>query len=85
MDFPTTGLDMAPFVAEGSPHRREQNVFDLFAVSNHTGGLGGGHYTCCALHAPSGQWCDFDDSRCCPVRDGSVVSPAANVLFYRRR
>ena len=33
-------LDMSPFVMK--PHR-EPLVYDLIAVSNHYGGLGGGH------------------------------------------
>ena len=36
-------------------------VYDLYAVSNHFGGMGGGHYNAyCKM--PDGKWWCFDDS-----------------------
>ena len=35
-------------------------VYDLVAVSNHVGYLGGGHYTACAKNG--GKWYNFNDS-----------------------
>lgn len=53
---------------------------------NHSGGLGGGHYTAYAKNFESGRWYDFNDSSVSPLSDPSrVVSPTAYVLFYRRR
>ena len=61
-------------------------VYDLFAVSNHFGGLGGGHYTAFCKDAGSDDWSNFDDSHVSPVpTSDSVVSPAAYMLFYRRQ
>ena len=59
-------------------------VYDLYAVSNHYGGYGGGHYTayCCDS---AGAWHCFDDSHVSPMDAGRVQSPAAYVLFYRRQ
>jgi len=59
-------------------------VYDLYAVSNHYGGYGGGHYTayCCD---GQGAWHCFDDSHVSPIDAARVQSPAAYVLFYRRR
>jgi ubiquitin carboxyl-terminal hydrolase 4/11/15 len=36
--------------------------YDLFAVSNHFGGLGGGHYTAFAKNPLNNKWHDFNDS-----------------------
>ena len=36
--FPLKGLDMTPFVVASSPWKRKQNLYDLIAVSNHSGG-----------------------------------------------
>lgn len=82
MDFPLNGLDLRGTVSHHDPRRPP--VYDCYAVSNHYGNLGGGHYTAYAKN--NGQWCYFDDSRVSEVRDESeVVSAAAYVLYYRRR
>ena len=60
-------------------------VYDLYAVSNHYGGLGGGHYTAYCRMPDDGKWYTFDDSSVAEMREESVKSPAAYVLFYRRR
>ncbi len=41
VDYPLQGLDLRDFVL--SPEDREKYVYDLFAVSNHMGMMGGGH------------------------------------------
>lgn len=58
-------------------------IYDLIAVDNHYGGLGGGHYTSYAKI--SGKFFCFDDSFVNPVSDERVVSSAAYLLFYKRR
>ncbi len=40
VDAPLQGLDMAPMITGSNADDR---IYDLFAVSNHFGGLGGGH------------------------------------------
>lgn len=60
-------------------------MYDLYAVSNHYGGLGGGHYTAFCRNAEDGNWYEFDDSYVRQVPASSVVTEAAYVLFYMRR
>ena len=56
-----------------------------FVLSNHFGGLGGGHYTAYCLN-DDGIWCNYDDTRITEnVDPKEVVSDAAYVLYYRRR
>lgn len=43
VDFPITGLDLTTRVA--MQEEGKSPIYDLFAVDNHYGGLGGGHYT----------------------------------------
>lgn len=65
---------------------RDQPIYDLYAVDNHFGGLGGGHYTAFAKNPDDGQWYNYDDSSVRPVSNPeSVKSSAAYLLFYRRR
>ena len=48
-----------------APHISEPDslTYELYAVSNHFGGLGGGHYTAFAKNPENGRWYDFDDVR----------------------
>ncbi len=53
----------------------EPLVYDLFAVDEHLGGLGGGHYRAYALNHVTGKWYHFDDSYVTQARaDQAVVS-----------
>lgn len=83
VDFPVTGLDMSTYVI--SDREGQEFVYDLIAVANHYGGLGGGHYTAYAKNRETRQWHYFDDSNVTPASDENVVSKAAYVLFYQRR
>lgn len=83
IDFPLKGLDLSDHVmhwdGDGKP------IYDCYAVSNHYGGLGGGHYTAHALN-DDGVWCYYDDSRITvDVDPKQAVTDAAYVLYYRRR
>lgn len=61
-------------------------VYDLYAVDNHYGGLGGGHYTAYAKNPEDERWYYFDDSSVRAVENADEVKGrAAYLLFYRRR
>uniref|UniRef100_S4RHF9 Ubiquitin carboxyl-terminal hydrolase n=1 Tax=Petromyzon marinus TaxID=7757 RepID=S4RHF9_PETMA len=82
VDFPIRDLDMSEFVIG------TQDVpctYDLIAVSNHYGGMGGGHYTAYAKNKGENSWYYFDDSSVSSSAEDQIVSKAAYVLFYQRR
>jgi len=55
-------------------------TYDLFAVDEHLGGLGGGHYRAYAHHHEKDEWFHFDDSHVSPASaEESVVRP----MHYR--
>jgi hypothetical protein len=83
VNFPTEGLNLADWVA--NPEEKKNAIFDLYAVSNHFGGLGGGHYTAYAKNLIDKKWYNLDDSSVTPVSANSVVTQSAYVLFYHRR
>ncbi|UZJ55146.1 hypothetical protein CBS101457_004466 [Exobasidium rhododendri] len=62
-------------------------IYDLYAVDNHYGGLGGGHYTAFAKNPEDEKWYYFDDSsvRAVTNPEVEVKDKAAYLLFYRRR
>ena len=83
VDFPIEGLDISDYIANPES---ASNIYDLVAVDNHYGGLGGGHYTAAAQNFRDGKWYYFDDSTVTELREPQMcVTPAAYLLFYRRR
>jgi len=83
VEFPLEGLDLTGLVADYGD--KDKPIYDCYAVSNHFGGLGGGHYTA-YTRSDDGTWCNYDDSRVTTnVDPAEVVSEAAYVLYYRRR
>jgi len=58
IDFPVEGLDLSDRI--GQKEDGKESIYDLFAVDNHYGGLGGGHYTAYAKNFENGQWYYFD-------------------------
>ncbi|XP_048012802.1 ubiquitin carboxyl-terminal hydrolase 15-like isoform X1 [Megalobrama amblycephala] len=82
VDFPLRDLDMSEFLINpnAGPCR-----YDLIAVSNHYGGMGGGHYTAYAQNKEDHKWYNFDDSSVSPTGEEQIVSKAAYVLFYQRQ
>lgn len=83
VDFPLHSLDMGEYLLNNPDN--ESKVYDLIAVANHYGGLGGGHYTAYGKNCNTGGWHYFDDSNVSPASEENVVSKAAYVLFYERR
>eukprot|EP00934_Nitzschia_sp_Nitz4_P006668 Nitzschia sp. Nitz4//scaffold10_size219509//30208//31971//NITZ4_001402-RA/size219509-processed-gene-0.53-mRNA-1//1//CDS//3329532842//6658//frame0 len=61
-------------------------LYDLYAVSNHMGGLGGGHYTALALNRFDDLWYEFNDSSYRTVDESlhKQQTTTAYVLFYNR-
>nr|XP_006000774.1 PREDICTED: ubiquitin carboxyl-terminal hydrolase 15 isoform X5 [Latimeria chalumnae] len=80
--FPITDLDMSEFLINpnAGPSR-----YNLIAVSNHYGGMGGGHYTAFAKNKDDTKWYNFDDSSVSSASEDQIVSKAAYVLFYQRQ
>lgn len=58
VDFPVEGLDLSGRVRDPEPG--ESLIYDLFAVDNHYGGLGGGHYTAYAKNFLTGEWHEYN-------------------------
>uniref|UniRef100_A0A8C8FUR9 Ubiquitin carboxyl-terminal hydrolase n=1 Tax=Oncorhynchus tshawytscha TaxID=74940 RepID=A0A8C8FUR9_ONCTS len=70
VDFPVRDLNMSEFVCDpkAGPY-----VYDLIAVSNHYGGMGGGHYTAYGKNKADGKWHYFDDSSVSAASEDQIV------------
>lgn len=71
VEFPLEGLDLSKHVI-GVENGGKSLIYDCYAVSNHMGGVGGGHYTAYAKNPINDKWYEFDDSSCCPVNPNKV-------------
>lgn len=81
--FPIEGLDLTTRVLNKENGKEE--IFDLIAVDEHSGGLGGGHYTAVAKNFIDGRWYNFNDSHVSSADPESSITRMAYLLFYRRR
>ncbi|XP_077419987.1 ubiquitin carboxyl-terminal hydrolase 8 isoform X1 [Vanacampus margaritifer] len=79
VDFPLDALDLTQYVIGPKQNLKRYN---LFGVSNHYGGLDGGHYTAYCKNAIKQRWFKFDDHEVSDISTTSVKSSAAYILFY---
>ena len=83
--FPIVDLDLSAYV-EG--YHASSYVYDLYAVSNHTGRTSGGHCTSYVLKE-SGEWVHCNDTAVVGIPfaelETRLVTSNAYILFYRKR
>ncbi|XP_048608097.1 ubiquitin carboxyl-terminal hydrolase 8-like [Brassica napus] len=81
VDFPIDGFDLSSYIS----YKNGQTTYHymLYAISNHYGGMGGGHYTA-YVHHGGDRWYDFDDSHVNQISQEKIKTSAAYVLFYKR-
>ncbi|XP_031989595.1 ubiquitin carboxyl-terminal hydrolase 2 isoform X1 [Corvus moneduloides] len=78
VNFPLKDLDLREFASQSCNHA----VYNLYAVSNHSGTTMGGHYTAYCKSPLSSEWHSFNDSRVTPMSSSHVRSSDAYLLFY---
>ncbi|XP_048369221.1 ubiquitin carboxyl-terminal hydrolase 2 isoform X2 [Sphaerodactylus townsendi] len=78
VNFPLKDLDLREFATQSCNHA----IYNLYAVSNHSGTTMGGHYTAYCKSPVSGEWHAFNDSRVTPLSSSHVRSSDAYLLFY---
>ncbi|XP_022537013.2 ubiquitin carboxyl-terminal hydrolase 32 [Astyanax mexicanus] len=73
---------------EASQDQREriclEPVYDLYAISCHSGILGGGHYVTYAKN-PNDKWYCYNDSSCKEVNPEEIDTDSAYILFYEQQ
>lgn len=66
VDYPVEGLDLSDRVL--IKEEGKELIYDLFAVDNHYGGLGGGHYTAYAKNFFDNNWYEYNGELLLPKR-----------------
>jgi ubiquitin C-terminal hydrolase len=84
VNFPIEGLDMGKYITYNEIETSD-NIYDLFAVANHFGGLHGGHYIAYCKNDFEKKWYEFNDSYVSEIDENKIVSKSAYVLFYKKR
>jgi ubiquitin C-terminal hydrolase len=95
VQYPLTGLDLSPYISKDVTVTEGHvssvpPIYDLVGISNHSGGLSGGHYTAhvdtsaCRGEQASG-WKHFNDNRVSLAGTNTLSGPSAYVLFYKMR
>ena len=102
VEFPLVGFDMSGILTENrgtigkmndltQSNSRDNNLYDLFAVANHSGNVYGGHYTCSCIGEIAGEkkWLYYDDDKVYELQDShtvnEIVTSKAYILFYKRQ
>jgi len=85
IDFPINNLNMKNWIVNEKTDEKDC-IYNLFAVSNHMGNLGGGHYTAYAKNLTDNKWYHLNDESVSPLSNASnAKTQSAYVLFYQRQ
>ncbi|KAJ6238880.1 ubiquitin carboxyl-terminal hydrolase [Anaeramoeba flamelloides] len=83
VNFPEV-LDMEKYIL--SPKNNCGYKYELYAISNHYGGVGSGHYTATLKNETTNKWFNFNDSSVTEIDSlKNIITQNAYVLFYRRK
>ncbi|XP_061923312.1 ubiquitin carboxyl-terminal hydrolase 32 [Entelurus aequoreus] len=61
-----------------------ESIYNLYAISCHSGIMGGGHYVTYAKN-PNGKWYCYNDSSCKEVHSAEIDTDSAYILFYEQQ
>jgi len=84
INFPLENLDLTNHVR--NPFKTPLN-YNLFAVVNHIGSIGYGHYTSFAKNEHNNEWYIFDDNKVTKLdpKTQNICTTDSYILFYKRK
>lgn len=83
VNFPIYDLDLTKYIA--NKNNSDPQLYELYALINHYGSMGSGHYTAHIKLLDENRWYSFDDNHISSICEEEVKTNAAYVLFYRRK
>ena len=82
VDFPLVDLDMSKYVLG---YDKSSYVYDCYGICNHSGNVGGGHYTASVKNANE-KWYHFNDTSVNEMNNlAKIKTPRAYCFFYRKQ
>ena len=79
IDIPIENLDLSSYLRG---YDKKAN-YRLIGISNHSGGVGGGHYYS-YCRGENDNWYEFNDTSVTKINESSIITPNAYVLFYKK-
>jgi ubiquitin C-terminal hydrolase len=79
--IPIDDLDLSKYVIG---YKKENYVYDLYGICNHSGSVHGGHYTAYIKNA-NNKWYSFNDTNVSEINSNMLISTKAYCLFYRKK
>lgn len=80
IDFPVDELDLNKYCIGYD----NNNKFKLMSISNHIGGLGGGHYYSYVLNSIDKNWYEMNDINITKISVESIKTRNSYCLFYKK-
>ena len=81
IDIPIENFDLSKYVIG---YKKDDYVYDLYGICNHSGSVHGGHYTAYVKNA-NNKWYNFNDTSVSEINPTMLISSKAYCLFYRKK
>lgn len=82
VNFPLKSLDLSKYVIG---YNKQDYIYDLYGVCNHSGSTLGGHYTSFVKNI-NNKWFHFNDTIVTEViMEQQIITPKAYCFFYRKQ
>lgn len=83
--FPINNLSLQYIMTDIDKINKDDHSYNLYAIVNHMGGLGGGHYIAHCKNLLDSNWYNFNDDTVSYVNSvESLIDESAYILFYER-
>ena len=80
IETPLFGLDLRKYVVG---YNKENYIYELFGICNHSGGCLGGHYTSFVKNANQ-KWYHFNDTNVNEINESQLITSKGYCYFYRK-
>lgn len=81
VNFPIENLNLSKYV---NGYKKNEYIYNLYGVANHTGSSSGGHYFSYIKNA-NNKWYSFNDTNVSEINIFNIISPKAYLLFYTKK
>tara|TARA_B100001778_G_scaffold328220_1_gene327402 strand:+ start:236 stop:1267 length:1032 start_codon:yes stop_codon:yes gene_type:complete len=81
INTPLENLDLSKYIIG---YDKNNYIYDLFGIINHSGGCLGGHYTSYVKNA-NNKWYDFNDTEVKEINISKIISNKAYCYIYQKK